>query len=90
MKFLKILSNFVFLTQVSCKIIGPPKTFIPTSYATASKVRTRGSSSTFPSCSGSRSDIIGNSEKICNTVRECKQVCNKEECKTKYEYRKVQ
>ena len=89
MKFLKILSGFVLLNQISCKIIGPPKTFVPTSLSTT-KVRTRGSnSSPFPSCSGSRSEIIGKSEKICNTVRECKQVCDKEECKTAYEYRQV-
>ena len=88
MKFLKILFSLVLFNPICCKIIGPPKTNILSRSST--KVRS-GARSPFPSCSGSRSEIIGGgrSDKICNTVRECKQVCDKEECKTTYEYRKV-
>ena len=88
MKFLKILFCLVLFNPICCKIIGPPKTNILPSSST--KVRS-GARSPFPSCSGSRSEIVvsGRSDKICNTVRECKQVCDKEECKTTYEYRKV-
>ena len=41
--------------------------------------------SPFPTCANVRS--IEGRKRLCNDVRECKTVCDKNECITKYEYR---
>ena len=42
-------------------------------------------SSPYPTCANVRS--IEGRKRLCNDVRECKTVCDKNECTTKYEYR---
>merc|ERR1739844_569969 len=72
MKCFTLVLNTILANTVLARIDGP-----------SNKALTQ-KASPFPTCTNVRS--IDGRKRLCNDVRECKTVCDKNECTTKYEY----
>lgn len=75
MKCFTLILNTILVNTVVARIDGPKNKIV----ALTQK------SSPYPTCANVRS--IEGRKRLCNDVQECKTVCDKNECTTKYEYR---
>ena len=77
MKCFSLIINTILANTVLARIDGPSNRQSLTSRE-----------SLFPTCANVRS--IEGRKRLCNDVQDCKTVCDKNECTTKYEYREKQ